>query len=189
VKSDARNDEVSIVRDATARENAPTTDAARRSRLSPRTMFDLLFDVVLFLAFDIAYAKDFTGLSLHEWFGIAFGVSLLFHFSLHWEWAVRTTKHMLSTSGRRRVVWLVNLALLVDLMMCIGSGILITNWRMFGTAFNSSQFWTNLHGTTAGVAIALTGIHIGLDWRWIANAVRRMTKLPPKRIGAKHDER
>jgi hypothetical protein len=188
VKSDARDEDVSSVRDAIAYKKSSSTGLARRIRLSPRTMFDLVFDVVLFVAFAIAYAKDFTGLSLHEWFGIAFGVAVLFHFSLHWEWAVRTTKHMLSTSGRRRVVWLVNLVLLVDLMLCIGSGILITNWRMFGTTFNGSQFWSNLHGTTAGVAIALVGIHIGLDWRWITNAIRRIAKLPPKRMRARHDE-
>ena len=154
---------------------------ARRPRLSARTKFDLVFDMVLFGAFGIAYAEDFTGLSLHEWFGIAFGVALLFHFSLHWEWVVRTTKGLLATSGRRRVIWLVNLALLGDLMLCIGSGILITGWRVFGVVLNGNPFWNNLHGTTAGVAIALVGIHIGLDWRWITNIFRRMTRISPHR--------
>ncbi len=79
------------------------TVVTRRGRLSARTKFDLIFDTTLFIAFAIAYAKAFTGLSLHEWFGVAFGVALLFHFSLHWEWVVRTTKTMLSTSGRRRL--------------------------------------------------------------------------------------
>jgi hypothetical protein len=161
---------------------------ARPHRLSARTKFDLVFDTVLFVAFSIAYAEDFTGLSLHEWFGIAFGVALLFHFSLHWEWVVRTTKGLLATSGRRRVMWLVNLALLGDLMLCIGSGILITGWRVFGVVFNSNVFWNNLHGTTAGVAIALIGIHVGLDWRWIRNAFRRMTKRSPRRIEGTIDD-
>ena len=165
-----------------------STVATRRRRLSARTQFDLVFDMVLFIAFAIAYAEDFTGLTLHEWFGIAFGVALLFHFSLHWEWVVRTTKGMLTTSGRRRVMWLVNLALLGDLMLCIGSGILITGWRVFGVAFNSSEFWNNLHGTTAGVAIALVGIHIGLDSRWITNCFRRMTRVSRRRMGGTIDE-
>jgi hypothetical protein len=167
---------------------AASVGPRRRARLSTRTKFDLVFDTTLFLAFAVAYAKDFTGLSLHEWFGIAFGVALLFHFSLHWEWVVRTTRSMLSTSGRRRFMWLVNLALVGDLILCIGSGILITSWRMFGTTLNGDAFWTNLHGTTAGLAIALIGIHVGLDWRWISNAVRRMTRLPPRRVGRSTDE-
>lgn len=158
-----------------------TAVAVRRRRLPARTKFDLIFDTVLLVAFAVAYAEDFTGLSLHEWFGIAFGLALLFHFSLYWEWVVRTTKGMLTTAGRRRVMWFVNLALLGDLMLCIGSGILITGWRVFGVAFDSSAFWSNLHGTTAGVAIALVGVHIGLDWRWITNNFRRMTRLSPRR--------
>ena len=169
-------------------ENDASTDVARRHRLSTRTKFDLVFDTVLFVAFAIAYAEDFTGLSLHEWFGIAFGVALLFHFSLHWEWVVRTTKGMLTTSGRRRFMWLVNLALLGDLMLCIGSGILITGWRVFGVVFNGNTFWNNLHGNTAAIAIALIGIHIGLDWRWITNAFRRMTGRSPRHIGGTIDE-
>jgi hypothetical protein len=188
VNSNARDDEVSNVRAALAQKKAPSTDVTRRSRLSARAKFDLVFDTTLFVAFAIAYAKDFTGLSLHEWFSIAFGVALLFHFSLHWEWVVRTTRSMLSTSGRRRFMWLVNVALLGDLMLCIGSGILITNWRVFGTTFNGNAFWTNLHGTTAGVAIGLAGIHIGLDWRWITNAARRMVGLSSRRTEKRSDE-
>jgi hypothetical protein len=188
VNSDARDEVVSNARATLGKKKVPSAHVIRSRRLSARAKFDLVFDTTLFVAFAIAHAKDFTGLSLHEWFGVAFGIALLFHFSLHWEWVVRTTRTMLSTSGRRRFMWFVNLALLGDLMMCIGSGVLITNWRAFGTTFNASAFWTNLHGTTAGVAIALVGIHIGLDWGWIANAVRRMVGLSPRRIGKKRNE-
>jgi hypothetical protein len=171
------------VRDEDVSEQAVSSAGARRSRLSARAKFDFVFDTTLFVAFAIAYAEDFTGLSLHEWFGIGFGAALLVHFSLHWDWVVRTTKGMLTTTGRRRFMWLVNLALLGDLILCIGSGILISNFRVFGVTFNSNEFWNNLHGTTAGVAIALVGIHIGLDWRWIANAFRRMTRISLRQTG------
>jgi hypothetical protein len=165
------------VNDAFVAEEIASTGVARRTRLSARTKFDFVFDTVLFVAFAIAYAEDFTGLSLHEWFGIGFGVALLVHFSLHWDWVVRTTRGVLTTSGRRRFMWLVNLALLGDLILCVGSGILISRFRVFGVTFDSDEFWNNLHDTTAAVAIALVGIHIGLDWRWISNAFRRITRM------------
>jgi hypothetical protein len=174
------------VSDVEARDNVGdeqvvvSTAIARRSRLSAHTRFDLFFDAILFLAFAIAYADDFTGLGLHKWFGIAFGVALLVHFSLHWDWVVRTTRGMLTTTGRRRFMWLMNLVLLGDLILCVGSGILISGFRIFGVTLDSNEFWNNLHSTTAGVAIALIGIHIGLDWRWISNAFRRVTKIAPR---------
>ena len=171
------------VSDEVEGEQAISTGVARRSRLSARSKFDLLFDTVLFGAFAVAYAEDFTGLSLHEWFGIGFGAALLVHFSLHWEWVVRTTKVILATTGRRRFMWLMNLALLGDLILCVGSGILISRFTVFGVTFDSDEFWNNLHGTTAGVAIALIGIHIGLDWRWISNAFRRMMRLSLRQTG------
>ena len=171
----------SIVREE-AQRGRGASPVGRRHRLSARTKFDLVFDTVLFVVFAVAYSEDFTGLSLHEWLGIAFGVALLFHFSLHWEWVVRTTKGMFTTSGRRRVMWIVNLALLADLMLCIGSGILITGWHVFGVHFDSSAFWSNLHGTTAGIAIAVVGIHIGLDWRWVTNATRRIMGGSPRHV-------
>jgi hypothetical protein len=76
---------------------------------------DLVLDTLLFIAFGIAYTFNFTGLSLHEWFGLAFGLALLVHLTLHWDWVVRTTARMFSTNGRRRFMWLVNLLLLIDL--------------------------------------------------------------------------
>ena len=99
------------------------------------------------------------------------------YISLHWDWVVRMTKGMLATTGRRRFMWLVNPALLGDLILCIGSGILISRFRDFGVTFDSNEFWNNLHGTTASVAIGLIGIHVGLAWRSIPNAFRRMTRL------------
>lgn len=74
-------------------------------------------------------------------------------------------------------MWLMNFALLGDLILCIGSGILISRFRVFGVAFDGNEFWSNLHGITAGIAIGLIGIHIGLDWRWLTNAVRRMLRI------------
>lgn len=158
-------------------EQVVSSAVTRRGRLSARTKFDFFFDTALFVAFAIAYAEDFTGLSLHKWFGIGFGVALLVHFSLHWDWVVRTTTGIFTMAGRRQIMWSVNLALLGDLILCVGSGILISRFRVFGVTFDSDEFWNSLHGTTAGVAIALIGIHIGVDWRWISNAFRRMTRI------------
>lgn len=160
----------------------------RRARLSPRTKFDLAFDILLFIGFVFVYADDFTGLGLHEWIGIAFGAALLVHLSLHWDWVVRTTRRMLTVSGRRRFMWLLNFMLAADLVLCIGSGIVISGLRVFGVTFSGDPFWSSLHGETAVVAVALVGIHIGLDWRWVTSALRRMTRRSPRRSAGADDE-
>jgi hypothetical protein len=145
--------------------------------VSLRTRIDLVFDSVLIVAFVIAYSFNFTGLSLHEWFGLAFGLALLVHLTLHWEWVVRTTRRMFSTSGRRRVMWAVNLLLVLDLTLCVVSGIAISEVAIPALGVHVARggsYWNELHVRTADAAIALVAIHVGLDWRWIVNVTRRL---------------
>jgi hypothetical protein len=86
-------------------------------------------------------------------------------------------------------MWLINFVLAVDLILCVGSGIEISGFRIFGVTFSGDEFWSTLHGTTAGVAIGLIGIHIGLDWRWVTNALRRARSRPlPRALGENNED-
>ena len=60
---------------------------------------------------------------IHEWLGIALGVALLLHITLHWDWVVRTTGRLLRPRGPDKLIWLVNLALLFAMTLCVASGI------------------------------------------------------------------
>jgi Domain of unknown function (DUF4405) len=158
--------------------------------LSRRTRADFALDVVLFGAFGVAYTFDFTGASLHEWFGLAFGLALLVHLSMHWDWVARTTRRILSTTGHRRLMWIVNLLLLVDLTFCVASGIVISAFALPALGFRTAQgsaYWTELHTRTADAAIVLIALHIGLDWRWIVNVLRRLLRVR-SRAGSSADD-
>ena len=152
----------------------------RRTIVSARSRFDLIFDFTLLIAFGIAYATNFTGLEVHEWFGLAFGLALLVHLTLHWDWVVRTSRRMLSTTGRRRLMWIANLLLCFDLTLCVGSDVIISSFAIpaLGIHFHGvSEFWSSLHDKTAVVAIGLIAIHAALDWRWVVSVTRRMFRL------------
>ncbi len=149
---------------------------AERSRVSLRTRVDLVLDTALLLAFGVAFTFSFTGLTIHEWFGLAFGLALLIHLTLHWDWVVRTTRRMLATTGRRRLMWVINCILMLDLTLCIASGILISEVAIPSLGIHLAGvggYWTTLHSRTADAAIVLIAVHIGLDWRWIVTVVRR----------------
>ncbi len=85
----------------------------RRRKIAARTRLDFWFDVVLFLGYTLAYSYGFTGIAVHEWLGIGLGIALLLHLTLHWDWVIRTTAKLLRPRGHDKVIWLVNLALLV----------------------------------------------------------------------------
>jgi hypothetical protein len=103
-----------------------TSAVARRRRIAARTRLDFWFDAVLLVGFTLAYSYVFTGIGIHEWLGIGLGALLLVHLTLHWDWVIRTTRKLVSPRGPDRLIWLVNLALLVAMTFCVASGILIS---------------------------------------------------------------
>jgi hypothetical protein len=168
------------------RENEASRSSQRRA-VSPRSRFDLIFDLVLFVGFAVAYTFNFTGLAIHEWFGLGFGAGLLVHLTLHWDWVVGTTKRLFTTPGRRRVMWFFDLLLLVDLTLLIASGVMISVVAIPALGFRTaapSGYWTSLHVRTAEVAIVLIAIHVALDWRWVSSTTRRIFGLRPRARGA-----
>lgn len=166
---------------ATSLTDRPVT--ASRRRILARTRLDFCLDAVLLVAYTLAYSLGFTGIAAHEWLGIGLGVVLLVHLSLHWDWVIRTTWRLLRPGGRDRFVWLVNLLLLVSMTLCIASGILISEVALpeLGVTLRVTSFWRQMHGTTAGLTLALVPVHAALRWRWIAGVARRLAAWRPGR--------
>jgi hypothetical protein len=108
--------------------------APARRRIPARTRLDFWFDGALLAAYTLAYSLGFTGLAVHEWLGLGIGLALLLHLTLHWDWVVRTTRRLLSRGGRDRGIWLVNLALLLAMTLCVLSGVLISRVALYGPA-------------------------------------------------------
>ena len=157
------------------------TVTGSRRRVAARTRLDFWFDAILLVAYTLAYSIGFTGLAVHEWLGIGLGLALLLHLTLHWDWVVRTTRRLLARRGRDRLIYLVNLALLISMTLCVTSGILISEvaLRTLGISVPQSPFWGQMHSTTATLTLALVPVHAALRWRWIVSVGKR---LLPRRV-------
>jgi hypothetical protein len=153
-----------------------TAGVARRRRIAARTRLDFWFDAVLLLGYTLAYSYGFTGIGIHEWLGIGLGFALLIHITLHWDWVIRTTGRLLRPRGHDKVIWLVNLALLFAMTLCVASGILISRVALpyLGIYTLAGPFWTRLHILTAEVTLGLVPVHVALRWRWIARVGRKL---------------
>ena len=157
--------------------------AGRRQRVAARTKLDFWFDAILLVGFTLAYSYGFTGIAIHEWLGIGLGAALLLHLTLHWDWVIRTTRKLLSPRGHDKIIWLVNLALLVAMTFCVASGILISRVALPSLGINplTGPFWEQFHFRTADVTLALVPVHAALRWRWIAGVGRRLATWRPAR--------
>jgi Domain of unknown function (DUF4405) len=157
------------------------TEPTRRRRIAARTRVDFWFDAVLLLGYTLAYSYGFTGIGIHEWLGIGLGLALLIHLTLHWDWVIRETAKLLSPRGHDKLIWLVNLALLLAMTLCVVSGILISRVALpyFGIYVLGGPFWGRLHTLTAEVTLGLVPVHVALRWRWIAGVGRRVLTRHP----------
>jgi hypothetical protein len=165
---------------ATSVEPALTAPVSRR-RILARTRFDFCLDALLLVAYTLAYSLGFTGIAVHEWLGIGLGLVLIVHLTLHWDWVLRTTRKLLAPGGRDRFIWLINLALLLSMTLCIVSGVMISEVALeqLGIRSPSGPFWHQMHSTTATLTLVLVPVHAALRWRWIAGVARRMMTRRP----------
>jgi len=154
-----------------------------RRQVPARARLDFWFDAVILVGYTVAYSYGFTGVVIHEWLGIALGIALLLHITLHWDWVVRTTLRLLRPRGPDKLIWLVNLALLFFMTLCVASGILISRVALpeLGISLTlEGPFWDRLHTLTAEVTLGLVPVHVALRWRWIAGVGRRVLGRRPR---------
>jgi hypothetical protein len=154
--------------------------------VAARTRLDFWFDVVLLVGYTLAYSYGFTGIGIHEWLGLGLGLALLLHITLHWDWVIRETQKLLSPRGHDKLIWVVNLALLAAMTLCVASGVLISRVALpyLGIYPLGGPFWTRLHILTAEVTLGLVPVHVALRWRWIVAVGRRLvTRRSARRPG------
>jgi Domain of unknown function (DUF4405) len=153
-----------------------TAQGGRRAGVAARTRLDFWFDAAILAGYTVAYSYGFTGVVIHEWLGIGLGIALLLHLTLHWDWVVRTTRRLVSPRGHDKLIWLVNLALMFAMVLCVASGIAISRVALpeLGIYPLQTPFWFRLHVLTAEVTVGLVPVHVALRWRWIAGVGRRL---------------
>jgi hypothetical protein len=143
---------------------------------------NLWIDLALFAAFLVAASPRFTGVTIHEWLGLAFAGGLILHLLMHWKWitqvGARFFKKVWHTS---RLQFVLDVLLFVAFTAIIGSGVMISRSvsSTLGLSLgNVSQTWEILHRLATDAVILLTGIHLALNWSWIVVTLKRVIISP-----------
>jgi hypothetical protein len=135
----------------------------------------LVLDAGLFVAFCALNVVPLTGLAVHEWLGFAFGGAALIHLLLSWGWIESSTLSLFAGRDRRNQVnYSLNFALFATLVVLILSGAMISHSALPALGFHIKENlrWRRIHGQATNVAIALVGLHVALNWDWIAAMLR-----------------
>ena len=156
----------------------------RSKRKLSDTVKNFWLDIVLFIAFVVDMNTHFTGIAIHEWLGIAFGISLIFHLLWHWEWIVSITKRIVKRlPAIQRIRYILDVLLFVDMVVVIATGVWISEVavRQLGITVQPSPFFRQLHHVTADWVIWLVAFHIAMDWKWLVASFKRYGRQPLRR--------
>ncbi|HKV70300.1 MAG TPA: DUF4405 domain-containing protein [Gemmatimonadales bacterium] len=149
-----------------------------------RASFLFWLDLVLLLTFALLQEPETTGLWGHEWISIGLAVLLFFHLLVNWRWIVGALRRYAANSRRHRVNTWLNGLLYLTMVFTIFSGILVSRFVLPSLGLESSEvkMWRQLHSLVADGTLAVLGLHVAINWDWIANVIRRW------RRGAAHPE-
>ncbi|PWH13798.1 MAG: hypothetical protein DDG60_09630 [Anaerolineae bacterium] len=153
--------------------------------MSASAKTNLFVDLFVFSAFLIIANPDLTGMTLHEWLGVAFLAALLTHLVLHWEWIVRITLSFFKKLWHAsRLNYIVNLLFLVLMTGALFSGLMISEsvLAFLGISIERNPVWEGLHHTLSDASVLVLGLHLALHWKWIVNTFNRYVIQPVVRL-------
>ena len=149
------------------------------------TLKNFWLDIALFIAFIVDMNTRFTGISIHEWLGIALGIALIYHLLLHWNWIVAITKRIFSKlPAVERLRYILDIALFVDMVIVVATGVWISRFALpqLGISVSENFFWRSLHSLTADLVLWLVALHLALSWKWLVNAFKRYVGQPVRKL-------
>lgn len=138
-------------------------------------------DAALLISVCALERVPFTGLTLHEWLGLAFAAGAMAHVLLSWNWIASTTRKLVSPgSGRARVNYALNFALFACMTATVFSGVLISQAAIPALAGKppsdpiANFAWEDIHDRLSDMVVILAGLHLAINWNWSVAAARKL---------------
>ena len=137
----------------------------------------LLLDVTTFTTLLVSMNPEVTGMTVHEWLGIALAGGIGVHLLTNWKWIVEMTKRIFTPVAKgKRLNYALNWAMFLDGLMIMFSGLMISESvaPTFGLFLSGGHLWKEAHEVFTNAFLALLSGHIFLHWKWIVTTVKRM---------------
>ncbi len=136
-------------------------------------------DIILVVVYLIIMEPLFTKLKWHEWVGLGLGIIFLIHIIINWKWVTECTKKFFNKmTPRLRLSYILNFLLLIAAIFMLLSSFAIAkniDFSWFGYIGLYYTFtWLKIHVASAFTILIIGAIHLGLHWKWIAVAFRKI---------------
>lgn len=132
-----------------------------------RVQFIFWLDVVLFLSLCSLEVVKLTGLTLHEWFGIALVFGILAHLLLSWAWISEGARQLARPRSHRiQINYFLNFVLFASMTVAIYSGVLISEVAgpYIGLEATADLRWRSVHNFFSQILPVIAGLHLAINW-------------------------
>ncbi len=140
-----------------------------------RNSWKLLVDVVMIILFLTMYKKRIISIEFHEIMGLLVFAIVLIHLFFNRKLFIASAKKFNKIKTKTKLRYLVDVILLVDFVLVVITGIMISKVLF---SFGYFGIWKFIHNFLAAFALILVGIHIGLEWDTFYSMVRKVIGLP-----------
>ncbi len=143
----------------------------------------LAIDIAAFLAYLAATNTPLTGIPIHEWLSVALAVLLALHAAINWDWTMKAFARFINKlRNLSRINLVVDLLVFIMLTAVMLSGLMVSRVVLPALGLPALSFgptWRILHSLTAKLLLLVLGLHVGLHWRWVVDATKRLLAPRP----------
>jgi hypothetical protein len=140
-------------------------------QLAARLIIDFAMTVLLLCA----YAYRITGDVAHEWIGISVFALFIAHNAINWRWYQSIFKGAYTL--RRAAMTAVNITLALTMTALIATGLLQSRTALAFLRLPGDMVLRQIHTAAAYWGLPLIGVHVGLHWEMIMNAIGKMMRI------------
>lgn len=131
-----------------------------------------ILNLILYGGFLVAFYLDLTGLSLHQWLGIAVGILCLVHLLQHAPWVKTTLGKFTAMPARTQINFMVDVAISLGMSAIIVSGLVISTW--LNLPLVNYDTWRVLHIAFAVETLVALLVKLALHWKMIGLQLKKL---------------
>lgn len=138
---------------------------------------NLLIDTAMALVFVLLFDHTILGgMEFHEIAGLAFFAAVLTHLLLNLRWIKTVTLKIFDRKlpGRTRLIYFLNLLLLLCLGFIVFSGIVISKYLFPNLTLGNEMWFKITHTSVSYLSLIIIGVHLGLNWSWMINQLKNL---------------
>lgn len=123
--------------------------------------FKIIIDILLFIITIALFNIGLVGNLIHEILGTAMAILIIIHMLLNFKWIKQITKNFKKTNTKTKIMYIVDIFIMIIYLGAIICGILIAN-EIFNFHMSSSLGLVLTHLILGRLAIITMFIHLGL---------------------------